>query len=137
VTPGSSAVFDASVVLRAVVDGADDALEWFGRVNTGELRAAWPQLALIEVANAFTTLVLARRFSRERAAGALARVVALPVDAVPLDVLAIAAFAIATARRLSAYDACYVALAEALDAPLVTADRRLAAATSNAILIAP
>lgn len=31
-------------------------------------------------------------------------------------------------HNLSAYDACYVALAEALDRPLLTADHRLAAA---------
>ena len=30
--------------------------------------------------------------------------------------------------NVTAYDACYVALAEALDCPLVTADARLAAA---------
>ena len=29
-------------------------------------------------------------------------------------------------HNLSAYDACYVALAEALDRPLLTADQRLA-----------
>ncbi|TPW13096.1 MAG: hypothetical protein FD127_2252, partial [Acidimicrobiaceae bacterium] len=28
--------------------------------------------------------------------------------------------------NMTAYDACYVALAEAIDAPLLTADRRLA-----------
>jgi predicted nucleic acid-binding protein len=42
---------------------------------------------------------------------------------------------LAVSRRLTAYDACYVVLAETLDAPLVTADRRLAAATPNAVLI--
>ena len=38
-------------------------------------------------------------------------------------------------QQLSVYDACYVVLAEALDAPLVTADRRLAEATANAVLL--
>jgi hypothetical protein len=33
---------------------------------------------------------------------------------------------------LSAYDYCYAVLAESIDAPLVTADRRLAAAVANA-----
>ena len=33
--------------------------------------------------------------------------------------------------NLSAYDALYVALAEAIDAPLVTSDRRLAAASGH------
>lgn len=34
-------------------------------------------------------------------------------------------------RNLTAYDAAYVALAEALDAPLLTSDRRLAASTGH------
>jgi predicted nucleic acid-binding protein len=34
-------------------------------------------------------------------------------------------------HTLTAYDAAYVALAEALDAPLITRDRRLAAATGH------
>ena len=34
-------------------------------------------------------------------------------------------------ENLTAYDAAYVALAEALDAPLITRDRRLAAAAGH------
>jgi predicted nucleic acid-binding protein len=34
-------------------------------------------------------------------------------------------------NNLTAYDAAYVALAEALDAPLLTRDRRLAAAAGH------
>lgn len=34
-------------------------------------------------------------------------------------------------HTLTAYDAAYVALAEALDAPLLTSDRRLAASTGH------
>jgi predicted nucleic acid-binding protein len=46
-----------------------------------------------------------------------------------------AAIAVALERRLAVYDAAYVVLAEALDAPLVTADRRLAEATEQAVLL--
>jgi predicted nucleic acid-binding protein len=38
-------------------------------------------------------------------------------------------------KRLSAYDASYVALAEALDLPLLTLDRRLARAGGHAAMI--
>jgi predicted nucleic acid-binding protein len=45
------------------------------------------------------------------------------------------ALAVAGERLLGACDACYVVLAETLEAPLITADARLAAATPNAVLI--
>jgi predicted nucleic acid-binding protein len=38
-------------------------------------------------------------------------------------------------RRLTVYDAVSVVLAEGLDAPLVTADRQLANATEQAVLL--
>jgi predicted nucleic acid-binding protein len=41
---------------------------------------------------------------------------------------------VALKRSISAYDPCYIVLAEALDVPLL-ADRRLAAATPNGELI--
>jgi predicted nucleic acid-binding protein len=45
------------------------------------------------------------------------------------------AMAVAFERGPTVYDAAYVVLAEALEAPLVTADRRLAEATSTAVLL--
>ena len=49
--------------------------------------------------------------------------------------LAAAALSAAVDLELSAYDGAYAALAEALDAVLVTADRRLAAAVPRAALV--
>jgi predicted nucleic acid-binding protein len=46
-----------------------------------------------------------------------------------------AVIAVAVERRLTLHDAAYVVLAEALDAPLVTADRQLANATEQAVLL--
>ena len=61
--------------------------------------------------------------------------VSAPFATEPVGNLAAPAFHIANERGLSAYDACYVVLAETMGAPLVTADRRLASATANAVLI--
>lgn len=45
------------------------------------------------------------------------------------------AFELAVDTGLSAYDAFYAVLAEALDLPLVTADRKLAAAIEGSVLV--
>lgn len=60
---------------------------------------------------------------------------ALDANARPVESLVRAAWATALSRGLTVYDACYVVLAETLDVPLVTADRGLATATPNAVLL--
>jgi predicted nucleic acid-binding protein len=131
----SLVVLDASVVLRAFVDRTAEARAWLRRVGRGDLHAFWPDLVYLEVANALTTLVRARMLASERAAILLEATRALPVEIEAVDGLAPAALGLALARGLSVYDAAYVALAEASEAVLVTADRVLAAATPGAVLI--
>jgi predicted nucleic acid-binding protein len=121
--------------MRALIDGNESALDWLGRMQAGDVVAAWPELALFEVANGLTTLVRAGRVSDVLAERTLASALDLPIRAESLTVLVSAALGLALSRGLSAYDACYVVLAETLGGPLVTADRRLAAATPNGVLI--
>ncbi|HEX7524967.1 MAG TPA: type II toxin-antitoxin system VapC family toxin [Gaiellaceae bacterium] len=128
-------VIDASTVMRALVDGNESALDWLGRIRADDVAGAWPELAVVEVANGLTTLVRAGRLSDVLARRTLASALDLPIRAESLTVLVSAALGVALSRGLSAYDACYVVLAETLGGPLVTADRRLAGATKNAVLI--
>ena len=51
------------------------------------------------------------------------------------ETLALDALSLAVDRGVSGYDAMYLALAEATDAALVTADRRLAAAATRSELL--
>lgn len=96
---------------------------------------AWPSLLYAEVAHVTLRLCRTGRISSERARDGLDFVDALPAEVCPVETLVRDAWEVARARGLSVYDACYAVLAEQLDVPLVTADRRLAAAVRNAIVI--
>ena len=91
-------------------------------------------LAFTEVANALLGYVRAGALSQADAASAL-KALAGPSLRLHGAELAPAALGAAIDLGLSAYDGTYAALAESLDAPLVTADRRLAAAVTRAELI--
>jgi predicted nucleic acid-binding protein len=124
------AVIDASAAVRALVDLDPDAQAWLRRP------VAWPTLIYVEVGHSLLRLCRQRVTSLGRARDALGALHAMRADAQPLKSLAETAWGVALERNLTAYDACYIVLAEALDAPLVTADRRLAEATPNAVLLA-
>jgi predicted nucleic acid-binding protein len=134
--PVSRVVVDASVALRAISEQAEDAVEWLRRIGAREVRGDWPQLAFVEIANGLATLVRAGELAATEAAEGLERVLSFPIASHALDVLAGPALSVAVTRSVSAYDACYVVLAEAVGATLVTADRRLAAVTDDAVLLA-
>jgi predicted nucleic acid-binding protein len=83
-----------------------------------------PHLADVEVTQGLRRLVRAGEVSPARAADALADLADLDLHRHPhLDVLT---RAWKLRENVTAYDAMYVALAEALDAPLVTCDGPLA-----------
>ena len=132
---GSRVVLDASVVLRATVDRSTAAVSFLERVRDAAVEASWPDLLFVEVANGVATLARAGRVTERTASQVLAFTLAAPVRVVSVLELVVPALAVASARSLSIYDACYVVLAEATDSTLVTADRRLATATANAHLL--
>jgi predicted nucleic acid-binding protein len=136
VTPATTAVFDASALIRGVL-GEDDSAgaAWIGEIVTGRVRGLVPELAFVEVANALAVSVRGRDVRADHAHGALSRVLGLPLDVVRLDVLVREALRRALASRMSVYDACYLVAADAFDAVLVTADRRLARAAGRSALL--
>jgi len=82
-----------------------------------------PHLADVEVTQGLRRLVRTREVSPGRAAEAIADLVDLDLHRHPhLDLLA---RAWTLRENVTAYDAMYVALAEALDAPIVTCDAPL------------
>ncbi|MBA3718039.1 MAG: type II toxin-antitoxin system VapC family toxin [Actinobacteria bacterium] len=135
-TPVSAlAVFDASALVRALRTRHPKAREWRARAVRGEVRAIAPDLVFAEVGNAFLVEHRAGGMPASEVAASLERLVRIPVAVVSTKELVRDAAAIASARRLSLYDACYVALAEANDAVLVTADRKLAGACARSELL--
>jgi predicted nucleic acid-binding protein len=88
-----------------------------------------------EVASALRRYVQTGAMTRKHAHEVLAYALGLRLAVRPLRGLAALALDRAVASDLSVYDACYVVLADALGATLVTADRTLAAAAARAELI--
>lgn len=99
------------------------------------MRAVVPDLLYAEIVNALRRYVRAGQLTPQEAASLLRYVIDLPLESTPCAELASEALELAVARGVSGYDAMYLALAEATDAVLVTADRRLAAAAKRAELL--
>ena len=132
---GVRAVLDANVIVRGLIDRRPDARRWLERVAQREVAAVVPALVFVEVGQAFVGYVRCGDLTPPTAIRRLEFVRAFPFEVRALDVLAPAALAVALERGLSVYDACYASLAEAEDAVLVTADRRLAEAVERSELL--
>jgi len=117
-------VIDASAVVAALVDDGPDG-RWAEAVLRREALVA-PHLMPVEVANILRRAVLARDLPAEAAALAHEDLVQLRVGMFPYEPHARRVWQLR--NDLSTYDGWYVALAEALEVPLVTLDRRMARA---------
>ena len=88
-----------------------------------------PHLIDLEVAQVLRRYRLAGELSDSRAENAFDDLAALPLQRYPHDILLPRIWELR--HNATAYDAAYLALAEALDAPLLTRDRRLAASRGH------
>ncbi len=116
-------VVDASVVAKLFFiedqsDLAEAALRGAGRLIA-------PELLFLEMASVAAKQVRRGVTSAARAAEAVASVGELLDEAAPLSSLAPRAFDLARAHGFSAYDATYLALAEARGLRVITADGKL------------
>lgn len=114
---------DASVVVTALADDGPDGDRYRDRL-AGE-RLAAPHLIDLEVISAWRRLAAAGHLDDRRASFARADLRALPMRRVDHGPLVERCWALRSA--MTSYDAAYVALAELIDAPLLTADAKLAA----------
>ena len=130
ISAGRPVVVDSSIAFKwfdGSEIGADVALDLLRQHKQDEVALLAPLHLPLEVLNIFVSRRMATT-DMERAVAFLADADLLiaPVD----DALLIAAIRIAEAERLALYDAVFIALAAALDAELVTADRKQAATRS-------
>jgi predicted nucleic acid-binding protein len=124
-------VVDASAITELLLGRpAGRAVEARLRDHDFDLYA--PHLLDVEVLSALRRVVAAGDASPERAVDAVTDLLDLPLERYPHDGLAPRIWSMRA--NFSAYDATYVALAEAITdggAPLLTADARLARATAD------
>lgn len=119
-----SAVVDASLLVGALT-GSGPAGPWCEAALARPALAA-PQMATAEVANVLRRMELAGFLKRREATAALHNLLRLRIELYPFVPFAGRVWELRS--NLTAYDAWYVALAEALDWPLITLDRRLSRA---------
>jgi predicted nucleic acid-binding protein len=124
-------VVDASAVIDLLLPASDtEALAQ--RLMTDPSWHA-PHLLDLEVAQVMRRWVLGNRIEEQAGRGALERLADLPITRYPHDVFLPRIWQLR--HHVTAYDAAYIALAEGLDAPLVTRDNRLSAAASYGVRV--
>lgn len=121
-------VVDASAVLETLLrTPAAESVE--SRMFDSGRTLHTPHLLDVEIAHVLRKYAIAGDIDRNRGAAALSDLAALPLRRYSHDFLLPRVWQLR--NNLTAYDAVYVALAEALDAPLLTRDKRLAAAAGH------
>jgi len=120
-----SAVVDASVLVAATTDAGAEGT-WAEQV-LGEGNLVAPHLVLVEATNILRRLERSKLLSRLEATAAQRDLLDLDVLLVPFEPFAARVWDLR--GTITSYDAWYVAVAEALELPLATLDRRLCRAT--------
>ena len=114
-------VCDVSAVVTVLLDSGESGVWLAWRFASAELCA--PALLPFECSNVIRRHELSRLISSDQAAQAHADLLDLPMDLFPYEALAQRVWQLR--HNITGYDASYVALAEALDAPLITLDQWL------------
>jgi len=115
-------VVDASVIAPAIADGGPDGDACRMRIKGQSLAA--PDLLRLEAMSVFRRQLANGSLTSQQADNALQDLLDLPLVVYPTAPLLRREWELRD--NVTAYDSCYVVLAEALGCPLVTADQRLA-----------
>lgn len=121
-------VLDASAALELLLGRPAAARVW-ARVTEPNQTLHAPHLIDLEIAQVLRRFAAARELDEARAEQVFADLRALGIERYPHEPLLVRVWQLKA--NLSAYDAAYVALAEALGAPLLTLDHKLARARGH------
>lgn len=122
-------VLDASAAIALLLNTPPHAALIRRRLASPAETVHAPHLLDLEITQVLRRFVLRGELAPERASAALADLAALDLERYSHSALLARIWQLR--QNLTAYDAVYVALAEALDAPLATLDRRLEAAAGH------
>jgi predicted nucleic acid-binding protein len=125
-------VVDTSVVIEVLL-ATSAAWSIERRLHRAEMSLHAPQLLDIEVLQVLRRLCAQKEMTADRGRTALEDFLVLPITRYGHGPLNDRIWALR--HNMTAYDAAYVALAEALEAPLITRDRRLGNAPGHTALI--
>lgn len=117
-------VVDASVIAPAIADDGPDGDTCRAKIQLQTLTA--PDLLRIEVISVVRRQLANQTLTAKQAANAIDNLLDLPIVVYPTAPLLRRAWQLRS--NVTSYDACYIALAEALGCALLTADKRLAKA---------
>jgi predicted nucleic acid-binding protein len=117
-------VCDASALVALLIDSGPDG-QWAAEAMSASSLSA-PSLALFEASNIIRRHELSGAITSDQAAQAHADLLDLDIEQWPYGLIANRVWELRV--NLSSYDASYVAVAEAIDAPLITLDRRISRA---------
>lgn len=126
-------IVDTSAVLTALVERVPDSGLIQRLSDDGDLHA--PHLIDVEILHALRGLVRGGKLTADRAEDVRTDVADLAITRYGHEPLVDRAWALRD--NLTAYDAVFVALSEALDVPLITCDARLAAAPGIVVELYP
>ena len=124
-------VCDASAVVALLLDAGSQGQWVTEAVSAAELAA--PHLLAFECSNIIRRHELAGLVSADQAAQAHADLVDLPIEYWPYELLGMRVWELR--KNLSSYDASYVTVAELIQAPLITLDRRIGRAPNLRCLV--
>jgi predicted nucleic acid-binding protein len=128
-SPPTSLILDASAAIDLLINGAGA----FAAPHLVDTHIHVPSHFAIEVVSGFRRMWLAGALSDERFVALALASTRLPVTERSLTTLVPRILSLS--RNFTAYDAGYVALAEAMDAPLLTIDKRLAASAQTHVTV--